>query len=193
MTTEEKIIEAAEAIFIRDGYDGARMQDIATSAGINKALLHYYFRSKENLFQKIFRAKLGTFLPKVGAILFTEISLIEKIEHLIEKYLDFLSKNPFLPIFIFQTVHRNPEFVVDLPKDVMLSLVDYFNMEIEKGSIRRVDPLQFIPSLIGMCIFPFLARPIVQHMLNLDDPSYQALLASREEELKKYVRSILAP
>lgn len=180
-------------MFIRNGYDGARMQDIATNAGINKALLHYYFRSKENLFEKIFQSKLKDFLPKLSTILFSEVSLIEKMELFVDQYMDLLTKNPYLPIFVLQTVHKNPDFIKELPKEIMQGLIEYFNGEIEKGKIKKVDPEQFIPSLIGMCVFPFAANPVIKHMFAFDNKQFDQFIQQRKKALKAYVRAILLP
>ncbi len=192
MSTEEKIIQAAEKVFLRDGYDGARMKVIAEEAGLNKALLHYYFRSKENLFEKIAKAKMQEFLPTLGAVLFTDISLIEKLEHFIDRYLDLLSQNPYMPLFLINTVHKDPDFIRNLPKEFLQGFLGYFKLEINKGNIRNIDPRQFILSLIAMCIFPFVAKPIAKHMFDMEEGQYQQFLEDRRGELKTYVRTLLS-
>ena len=192
MTTEEKIIKAAETVFLKDGYDGARMERIAREAGINKALLHYYFRSKENLFEKIVRSKINDFLPSLGAVIFTDISLVEKVEYFIERYIELLVDKPYLPMFLINTVHRNPDFIAELPREFMQGFLGYFQMEVEKGTVRNIDPKQFILSVMSMCIFPFMAKPVARHMFDMNEEEYKTFLEERKEELKSYVRILLA-
>ena len=136
-TTEQKILMAAEKIFIRDGMDGARMKDIAEEAGINKALLHYYFRSKENLFEKILQDKLMTFLPKVTSALQVKMSIRDKFEVLVDSYLGMLRENPKLPIFVLFSIYRNPAFTQKMPRDIFTVLVAFFKKEIRNKKLKR--------------------------------------------------------
>lgn len=193
MTTEEKILKAAEIIFVKEGYDGARMQEIATEAGINKALLHYYFRSKEKLFEKIFLEKKKEFLPKFGGVFFSELSAIEKVEFFIDNYIDLLVKNPFLPIFIFTTVHKNPEFIKELPQPIFLGMLDFLRFEMERGKVRKQPPEQLIFTILGMCIFPFLARPVIKNFLSLEDEQFNQMIEGRRVELKQNIRLLMEP
>src|SRR3982751_3647938 len=97
LSTEEKILSAAKKAFLTKGMDGARMQDIADKAGINKALLHYYFRSKDRLFEMIFLEEARKFMPRIATIMLSELTLFEKIEKFVDQYIDTLSQNPLLP------------------------------------------------------------------------------------------------
>lgn len=189
--TEEKILKAAEEVFVRDGYDGARMQDIADRAEINKAMLHYYFRSKQKLFEKVFQSKINDFLPRIGAKFFSDAPILEKLEFFVESYLDLLSQNPHLPMFVLHSLSKNPEMVQAFPAQVFRGILEYFQQEIDRGNIRAVDPRHFFLSLLGMCVFPYLGRPVAQHMLQMEDQAYAAFLEGRREELLQYVRAIL--
>src|SRR5690349_22190096 len=99
-STQDRILDAARKVFVRKGMAGARMQDIADEAGINKALLHYYFRSKEKLFEQIFKELSFQFLPRVNAIFESDGSLFEKIEMFCSEYISKMIENPFIPLFI---------------------------------------------------------------------------------------------
>jgi TetR/AcrR family transcriptional regulator len=191
LNTEEKILQAAEGVFVRDGFDGARMQDIADEAGINKAMLHYYFRSKQKLFEEVFRSKILDFLPQVGAKFFSDAPVMEKIEFFIDSYLELLSRNPSIPVFVLCTLNKKPGLIQNFPYQVFQGILEYFQMEIEKGTIRKVDPRQFFLTLLGMCVFPYLSKPVASHMMQLNDEEYFALLQDRREELIRYVRAIL--
>src|SRR3954452_616752 len=109
LSTEEKILNAAKKVFLTKGMDGARMQDIADEAGINKALLHYYFRSKDKLFEQIFLKVTTSFLPKIFLILKGEDTLFEKIERFCEVYITQIIKTPYVPIFILNEINRQPK------------------------------------------------------------------------------------
>src|ERR1700751_5008479 len=107
--TQERILAAAKNIFLTKGMAGARMQDIADEAGINKAMLHYYFRSKEKLFEGIFSELSQQFFPKLVLIFESEESIFRKIEMFVSEYIDQMSRTPYLPIFVLNEINRQPE------------------------------------------------------------------------------------
>ncbi len=116
-TTEEKILVASKKIFLTKGLDGARMQDIADEAGINKAMLHYYFRSKDKLFEHIFTEVAGHFLPKIIAILASEKTVFEKIETFCNEYINQVIQTPYVPIFILNEINKQPEAFLKKEKE----------------------------------------------------------------------------
>lgn len=196
MTTEEKIFLAAENEFMEKGFDGTRMQAIADRAGINKAMLHYYFRSKDALFEKIFQEKIKLIFPKIGEDVKKKESFIEKVEVFIETYYQLLSQYPFLPLFVITTMNKkgNEHFAKNLPVDFFRDFfVGSMFQEIADGKIKPVHPLQFAFSVLGMTVFPYLARPAIMHVLQGQAGIYDELMEGRVEELKKYVRYILTP
>lgn len=195
ISTEEKILNAAEKVFLRDGYDGSRMQDIADVAGINKALLHYYFRSKDKLFEKVFDAKIQGFFPQVDEVFNQDILFIDKIYFFIEGYIDLLRKNPYLPLFVLNTVNNKDksEFIKKMPIHLSRKVVESYHIDLKKGTVRALNPAQFIISLMGMCIFPFLAKPILLDMFKADNATFDAIMQDRIQELKLYVKLILQP
>lgn len=195
ISTEEKILKAAEEVFIRDGYDGSRMQDIADVAGMNKALLHYYFRSKDKLFEKVFDAKIKGFFPQVDEVFNQDILFIDKIYFFIEGYIELLRKNPYLPLFVLNTVNNKDksEFIKKMPIELSRKVIQSYQIDLKKGTVRTVNPAQFIISLMGMCIFPFLAKPILLDMFKADNAAFDALMQDRIQELKMYVKLILQP
>ncbi len=197
LSTEEKILEAAEAIFIKDGYDGARMQDIADRAEINKAMLHYYFRSKDQLFERVFNEKAKFFFPEIAGVFSKDNTFIEKMEEFVELYIHFINQYPFIPFFIIRTINTSGKesFIEKLPfKDSLAPPIfnSYFQ-DSQKGLVAEINPLQFVLSVIGMCIFPFLGRPILQHAFDLKPEQFTELMELRINELKIYIRKILTP
>lgn len=189
--TEELILEAARKVFARKGLEGARMQEIADEAGINKALLHYYFRNKEKLFELIFQEVLSRFIGGMGEMLSAQIPFIKKIEMFIDGYFDLLIQNPFLPGFILTEIHRDPEMILNFMKsrDIPVHLIEnQVNKEIAAGNITRVDPRHLIVNMIGLCVFPFVARPILQGILFKGDPKlYEQFLSERKTVIKETI------
>lgn len=194
--TEQQILKAARKVFIEKGLDGARMQEIADEAGINKALLHYYFRSKDKLFEMIFQEELGKFFPKMVTLMSSEdISLEDKIRTFVSNYISTFISNPFLPSFIIKEVHRDPEnlksfFVksgldVNMIKLVITNLAKQLNMSFE-------ETRHFMINMISLCIFPFAGRPLIEKILFSEDKSeYNKFLEERKTVVANYVISTL--
>lgn len=191
LSTEEKIIQAAELIFVRDGYDGARMQDIADEADINKALLHYYFRSKEKLFQQILKRKMQAFLPKIQLIVQTEMSVRDKLEAIVDGYLQMLFENPRLPIFVIFSAYRDPSILEHMPRPVFSDLMGFLRNAMKKGLLKKVDPEHLLVSIMGMCVFPFVAKPIASHMLGKPDEEYGRFLKNRKKEIMRILEELI--
>ena len=189
---EVVIINAARKVFTHRGYDGARMQDIADEAGINKALLHYYFRNKEKLFMAIFMEAVQTFIPRIGEVLQMDSPLFEKIERITDIYITMLKKNPHVPMFILHELQNHPEFFLDILQNkagiIPQKIMEQLQKEIKTGTIRPVDFRQLFVSVISMCIFPFAAKPLLMGMLfNQDDAAWDQFL----EERKKFIPELI--
>jgi TetR/AcrR family transcriptional regulator len=191
-STEQKIIDAAEGVFLEEGFAGARMQHIADRAGINKAMLHYYFKSKDKLFELILRHKMQSFLPELTATLYdANIPFLDKLDRFIINYLNMLRKNPKIPLFIFTTMNRNPDFIHFVPHRFGKEVVAVMQQEMDAGRIKTVNPHQFLLALMGMCIFPFVARPMFAAVNDLTDAAYDRLIAERHVHVMQFVRAIL--
>ncbi len=193
-STEEIIFDAARKVFIEKGFDGARMQEIALVAGINKALLHYYYRTKEKLFNAIFERVFSQFIPKVLVFIESDKSITEKIEFFIYTYIDVLLKNPFIPQFVINELNRNPAHITEMLSKHIIG-TDAFNKfsilltnEIRKGSVRIVEPAQLMVNILALCIFPFVARPIIQGVFfDNDKIKFQAFLDLRKKEVTDFI------
>jgi AcrR family transcriptional regulator len=190
-STEQKILEAAKQVFMEKGIDGARMQDIADKAGINKALLHYYFRSKEKLFEMIFMEEARKFMPKVTSIIMSELTLFEKVEKFVGEYIDTLMQNPLLPIFILNEINRNPKEAIKKifgnqrpPLDKVDELITKL---VKKGEIKPIKGPELMVNMVSLCIFPFLARPMVQWVTKTNDEEFMKLMEQRKKTVVKFV------
>lgn len=186
-STEEKIIEAARKVFLEKGYAATRTRDIAEEAGINLALLNYYFRSKEKLFQLVMVEKLQQLFSVVLPIVNNnELTLEQKLETLAENYIDLLIDNPDLPLFVISEIRANPERFKD-----RLQVQHILRNSSLVSQIREkrpdVEPVHFITSLLGMTIFPFIAKPI----LFSDTTRFNALMEERKTLVAKWAKAIL--
>ena len=190
-STEQKILEAAKQVFMEKGIDGARMQDIADKAGINKALLHYYFRSKEKLFEMIFMEEARKFLPKVTSIMVSELSLFEKVEKFVGEYIDTLLQNPLLPIFILNEINRNPKDAIKKifgnQRPPIDKVDDLITKLVKKGEIKPIKGYELMVNMVSLCIFPFLARPMVQWITKTTDEEFVKLMEMRKKTVVKFV------
>jgi AcrR family transcriptional regulator len=198
-STEKRILEAARKIFIQKGFSGGRMQDIANEAGINKALLHYYYRNKETLFEVILADSLKNMLPRVPEIFDGEGSLQDKIRAFVNAYLSFMIEDPSLPLFILNTLHSQSnrsisskfqEIVGQLPYG---KFRDEITAAVNKGVIRPIDPIQLILNTLSLCLFPFLAKPAFLMVSHLSEASYKQMLLKRKADVADFIIDALRP
>jgi len=189
--TEEKILQAATEVFIMKGYDGSTMQEIANKASINKSLLHYYYRSKDKLFARVFGMVFQLFVPKFTRIFESDDSLFEKIEAFTEQYIDIILRNPYIPMFVMRELTNNPNRLAEVVKHIGIrpeKAVQSIQEEIDKGNIIDIMPRQLIVNIISLCIFPFAAKPLIKAILfENDDDTYGEFLESRKKEVSKFI------
>jgi AcrR family transcriptional regulator len=181
--TEELILQCAEKVFHRSGFDGARMQEIADEAGINKALLHYYFRSKDRLFDAVFSAAVSRLVPPVFSMLNTQKPLTEKIADFVRQYFMTVMEHPFLPGFIIHEMHRNPAHFRTVMAGGRFVKLDRLQQQLQEGiaagCFREISVEQFMLNLFSLCAFPFAARNAMQAMTGIGDDCYQQILEER--------------
>ncbi len=191
--TEEKILEAAKEVFMKYGLYGARMQDIADTAGINKALLHYYFRSKEKLFDQVFEGALSKYFDNMSVFSETSIPLIERIFKYIDNIIDFLSEYPQMSMFIIKEISINPELfkikVAELKREKGLQLIPQLKQAIANKEVADIDPVIFLINLHSLCAYPFIASPIFQTIVSKqDDPWSDPNNLKLKQSVKEFVK-----
>lgn len=191
-STEEKIKQSAEKVFMEKGFFGARTRDIAVEAGINLALLNYYFRSKENLFKIIMEEKLKQFFGFVIDVLRDpNIPLQNKVKVLVNKYTDMLIKLPELPIFVLGELKRNPNFFVENLKvkerfqEGVADFLKTYNVS------SKEELAQIMLSLLGMTIFPFLGKDIILSLLDFSNEEYHNIIDKRRELIPIWMEEII--
>ncbi|HEX2778060.1 MAG TPA: helix-turn-helix domain-containing protein, partial [Gemmatimonadaceae bacterium] len=203
--TEQRILDAANTVFLRAGTAGARMQDIAAEAGVNHALLHYYFRSKERLAEAVFRRAAMKLLPPVVALLASELPLEQKVARVVEHELDQLRATPHLPGYLLSELNHHPERAAQLlqtlagldPERVRPAVFAVLERQIDEGvkagRLRPIAVEQFIANLVSLCIFPFAARPMLMTMLGWSDAEFARFIDRRRGELPVFFLEALRP
>ncbi len=189
--TEELILNAAKKLFISHGLEKTKMQQIADEAGINKALLHYYFRSKDKLFEAILEDVFSEIAPILQSFFGEKIPFLEKIGYFVETYIDLIKKNPFLPEFIFNELNRSPKRMINIMISVGVNpqiILDQMKQEVTNGSIKDFDPKQLLVNILSLTIFPLIAKPILMGiMFENDDKLFNQFIEERKTHIKDFI------
>ncbi len=191
-STEDKIVHAAKTVFIRKGMDGARMHEIADEAGINKALLHYYFRTKNKLFERVFTIVFRDVFKVLEQGVTQEMDFEPFLENFIERYINLLKSKPYIPHFVIHELNRKPERIVEQMQNSSFKkqhLFDLIQKAVDDGVIRPIHPVHLITNIIALCIFPFVAKPIIiGFVLDGDQKKYRDYISERTEEVTTFVK-----
>lgn len=191
ISAEEKILNAARRIFENKGMSGARMQEIADEAKINKSLLHYYYRSKQLLFEAVFKTAFNKLAPQINLVLNSDQSICDKIINFSNNYTSFMLKHPYLPNFILQELNRNPDFVKELISVDNFPNIVNFKIQIEKavseGKIRSIEAEQLFINILALNIFPFIGAPLLKGFINASDKEYKKILNKRKKEVAEFI------
>ena len=191
ISAEEKILNAAKRVFENKGMDGARMQEIADEAKINKSLLHYYYRSKQLLFEAVFKMAFNKLAPQINGIFNSDESIFEKIKNFSDNYTTFMIKHPYLPNFILQELNRNPDFVKELISTNTFPSIskfqDQIRGEVKNGKIRPIAPEQLFINILALNIFPFIGAPLLKGFINATDKEYKAILERRKTDVSDFI------
>lgn len=195
--TEQKIFDAATDLFLEKGVDRTSVRDIASKAGINLALMNYYFRSKENLFDAIFTNLVKKNTKDLVKILDSDLELSEKISQYVAAYIDMLIKNPLLVSFFMAILHRSREKITEMEVISNLYGREKFTQQIidegKKGNIRKTDPSHFFVDMISMITFPFAIRPMIMDKNGLNDESFMAFIEERKEHITQMLLKSIMP
>lgn len=196
ITTEDKILVSAKKIFYQKGLKGARMQEIADDAGVNKAMLHYYFRSKEKLFDKIFEQSVKSVTPTLMNAFLEEAPLQTKIKRLVEMMIDLFLEEPYLSNFIVNELSQNPEKlflnVLDYEGGLIGKIIPLINeqiqAEIEKGKLKpEIRSAELILNIMSLCLFPVMAQSVLQKTLGIDNERMERFMSKRKQTVTQFV------
>jgi len=195
-STEERIKEAAKRLFMQQGFEGTKTRDIAKEAGINLALMNYYFRSKQNLFDIIMMEHMRSFIGGIAIGFNNETtSFDEKIEFYVNAYIDLLTAQPDLPLFIMTALRSNPTLITEkLGVKKMLIESHFMRQYTEAVAAKRfapVAPMQFVMNLFGLTVFPFIARPFFQTMSDISTEQFNAMMQERKRQIPTWIHAML--
>jgi len=192
---ETKIKEAARRVFLAQGYEGAKMRQIAEEADVNLAMINYYFRSKEQLFNSIYAETFGQFIGQVMQLINEPTPLEVKIWKIVDRYTDFLIDNPLVPSFILSKQRVNGgEFLKDMDVRGQIEKSVFKKQlveEAEKGNIRLTDPLQVITAILGCLVFPIMAQQVVSYVGGLDEAGFREFMESRKQFVPEMIMAYL--
>ncbi|WP_159517143.1 TetR/AcrR family transcriptional regulator [Sunxiuqinia indica] len=195
--TEERILDAATDIFMVKGMEGARMQEIADKASINKALLHYYFRSKDKLFDAILTKILNFAFPQIGKVLFSDLPFLERVEQVIDIYMTLLLKHQQLPAFLIKEMNREGSVLfkfIEKQHFAIQPILKEIQDAMDRGEIIQMKPEHLVVNVLGMCVFPFAARPMIKNVaLNGRDDLLNGFLEQRRFEVKTFIIRAIQP
>jgi len=199
-TTEQKILETAERLFLEKGFALVSTVEIAREAGCNQALVHYYFRSKELLFQRIFAEKLKSFAASFFEIDKEEGSFEDKLRRKIEAHFELLLNNPRIPFLILNEITTNPQRIEsikanlhNIPVTIFNNMQNMLEAEEKKGTIRKISVYDFVLTVLSLNIAPFLLYPMIKTVTGLSDTGMSMLLQSRKEENVRTILNSLRP
>ena len=198
LETRSRILDAAHTVFLRKGTASSRTQEIAAEAGVNKALVHYYFGTKAALADAIFERALGTLMPRIFGILADpDRSIEEKVPAIVREQIDFHSARPYFAGYLLSELHAQPDRISRLmvkggrvPLDVLRRQLQ---AAAKAGTIRRISAEQFVVNLMGLLIFPFAIRPALGELLSLDPTRWRAFIEERRRLLPDFFMAGLRP
>ena len=196
--TRDRILDAAHRVFVLQGTAKARTQEIADEAGVNKALVHYYFGTKDALAGAVFAAAITQFMPRIFGILGSETMTIEeKVRAVVREQVDFHFARPYLSPYLVTEAHTEPERVRSIMQQAGPAPLGVLRRQLAEaasaGEMRRISAEQFVVSLIGLLVFPFLVRPMLEVIVGLDTTRFSAFVEARKRELPDFFLAGLRP
>lgn len=195
-STEEKIKDAAKKVFTKKGFAATRTRDIAEESGINLALINYYFRSKEKLFDIVILEQMQLFIHSVmGIVNDPATTLQEKIEKLTSHYIDMLIRNPYIPIFILSEINADPKKLIEKVGFNKISHDELYLVkqwkEFAKVKKLKINPIHIIINVLSMTIFPFVASPLLRSRTGISMEEFNRLMEERKKLIPIWVNAII--
>jgi TetR/AcrR family transcriptional regulator len=195
ITTEERILEAAMKVFTTRGFAATRTEDIAKEAGINRTLLHYYYRDKQTIFNLIFETRFKEFFKGLFLIFEADnISLFDKIRRMVDHEITMLTKHPDLARFIITEIAQNPELLIEYgkklgmnPRVLKQSFEDLVAREIRERNIKPIEGRQLLMNIMSLCIYPLVAKPIIKTMMSVDETTFNEMMEQRKKEVSEFI------
>jgi AcrR family transcriptional regulator len=193
---KERILEVARELFIKNGYKGASIRDIAAASETNVAMVNYYFHSKYNLFEIIFEEAFNRLQRKLFSTLSSDLPFFELIETVINSYYEMLIEYPQIPIFILNEVNQNPERLSERirekdPHSIFLRMSERIKEEEGKGTIKETPPLDFLLNMLSLCVFPFIFKNLGCHVAEVSQEEYAEMIVNHKKYVIQFVINAL--
>lgn len=193
--TEELILDAAMKVFTRKGFAAARTEEIAKEAGINRALLHYYYRDKETIFNIIFETRFKEFFKGLFVIFQADnLSLFIRIEQMVEHEINTFMKHPDLARFIITEIAQKPDLLIEYgkklginPRLFISTFEELVEREVNAGNIKPIQGKQLLMNIMSLCIYPFVAMPIIKTMMQVDETIFMGMMEQRKKEAYEFI------
>lgn len=188
---EKRIIEAANKVFLKFGVESATMQQIADEAGVSRTSLHYYFRSKNHIFDQVLNTVKGKIIPTLSRMIDADTDVLGKVEMFVNEYINLILENPMIPSFAFYEMQRNPEWIINLIKNENLNfgkIVIQIENEIAEGKIRNVKVESLCANIMGMCVFPMLSKSVFLEFKFENEDDFFEFIGDRKSEIIEVIR-----
>ena len=203
LDTESKILEAARRVFIRRGTTGARIQEIAAEAGVNQALVHYYFGSKAALAERVFFEAAGRLLQAMSVVTDPNATLEQLVGRFVDAYIATVRQTPFIPGYILSETTQHPERLDALMQRAIgaapgqlaamasVRIEALITANVAAGTMRPITTRQLLVNVMSLVAFPFIARPVLAVVLSLNGSSFDDFLDERRRELPAFILNAL--
>lgn len=193
---EQKIVEAAKELFVRRGFEQTSMSDIAQAAGINRTTLHYYFRTKERMFQTVFGSLVLSFLPRIQVIFDEDITFREKLSKALDEYFAIFAANPFLPRFILSEIQRDVNHLLNVGRVLNLdhylrAIGNVIQSEMERGTIRTMPLPAVLLSFMSSVTFPFLSKNLLISLFYENEDEFENFLGEWKQNIMRQMEILL--
>jgi AcrR family transcriptional regulator len=193
-TTEERILEAAKKVFHCKGFDGARMQEIADEAGVNKSLVHYYYRNKDNIFQAVFEDAFSKLITKLNEIFYSDLDFKSKITIFVSYYVSFLSENSYIPLFILNGLYEKPDMIKAMLKKKNFApekLMEQIRKQVKEELHLEIDPFHLYINILALSIFPVIAKPLIQTIFGYSNDQLKQFNEERKTVVPDFILNAL--
>ncbi|MCB0764940.1 MAG: TetR/AcrR family transcriptional regulator [Flavobacteriales bacterium] len=194
--TRDRIVLAARELFVKHGQDGVNMRELAERAGVNKGLLHYYFKTKDAIFREVFQYQAGRLYTDLLHILESKGKLEKKVRSMVARYFDLLEETPGLPAFVLFEVHRDPNMIANSPlRDILLKVAAHIEPDLMQRKLppERKSGIQFLLDMVSLCAFTFSMLPAVGIALGMGKKDRQAFLEQRRTHIVSVLTNSLKP
>ncbi|WP_029904928.1 TetR/AcrR family transcriptional regulator [Prevotella sp. 10(H)] len=193
-----RILKEAQILFLKNGYKGTSVRDIAKASGTNVAMVNYYFKSKYNLFEIIFEEALDIFTKRIFETINSDLPFFELIENWIHTYYELLFQYPQIAAFILNEVSLNPEGLTQRikkrnPYNSFSRIEQRIEEEVKKGTIRETPAADFLLNMLSMCMFPFIFGNMAMTLMEIPSNIYNELIANHERYVIEFTINALRP